>query len=85
MKYRYVERYLYKDQRVRVYLDSEAKVLLMDLPNFRKYRENKPCFSYGGMVKKSPAYLKVPHNGFWYVVVESPVKKGTVRYTVSIG
>ncbi|TVP87854.1 MAG: DUF1883 domain-containing protein [Alkalicoccus sp.] len=84
MKYRYVERYLYKGQRVEVYLDGEAKVLMMDITNFRKYREEKPCDYYGGLVKISPAHLKVPHNGFWYIVVESPVKKETIHYTVSI-
>ena len=59
-----------RGQSIRVDLDRQANVMLLDSHNFSNYRHGSD-FSYrGGLIKRSPYILTVPNTGHWHVVVE---------------
>ncbi len=57
-------------EAVRVYLTgSAANVLVMDDPNFQKFKAGQAYRYYGGHYTVSPAFIKPPFPGRWNVVV----------------
>jgi hypothetical protein len=66
-----------------VELDQAANVMVMDAGNWSAFRAGRP-FRYvdGGYVKETPAHVRAPHAGTWWVVVDSPMG-GIVRYRIS--
>lgn len=69
---------------VRVTLDKQANVLLLDALNFRKYKNGQSYHYHGGLAKRSPVDLVPPHAGNWYVVVDRGGYAGTVRVSVQV-
>lgn len=51
---------------VRVTLDKQANVKMMDGNNFRRYRNGQRHDFYGGLAKASPLDLHPPHQGRWH-------------------
>ncbi len=72
------------DNVIRVELDTQANVLLMDDLNFRSYRSGRSYRYFGGLVKRSPATLVPPHSGHWNVVVDMGGYAGCVRASCSM-
>lgn len=58
---------------------NAANVRLMDGSNFQSYRNGRQHRGYGGLARKSPVHLQVPHSGTWHVVVDMQGLQGTVR------
>ena len=76
---------LKKDQVVSVNLSGNAaNVRLMDTANFNAYRHGRKHHYIGGLAKRSPVRLAVPHNGHWHVTVDLLGLGGRVSSSVSI-
>jgi hypothetical protein len=64
---------------IRVNLDKQANVRLLDATNFQKYRSGQQHAYYGGRVTTSSVNLRPPRQGHWYVVIDLGGYSGTVR------
>lgn len=69
---------------VRVTLDKQANVKMMDDNNFRRYRNGQSYDYYGVLAKASPLDLRPPHQGRWHVVVDLGGYGGTVGASVAV-
>ena len=69
--------------RVRVTLDAQANVRLMDDTNFGQFKQGGQHHYYGGHATKSPVVLGPPHTGFWNVVIDLGGYSGSVRASVA--
>lgn len=58
---------------------SSANVILLDRANFLNYRAGRPFLYEGGFCRRSPARLKIPEDGHWYVVVDLGGYRGRIR------
>jgi hypothetical protein len=72
------------DDAVRVTLDKQANVRLLDGSNFQKYRNGQSHKCYGGLAKRSPIVLHPPHSGRWHVVIDLGGYAGSVNASVSV-
>jgi hypothetical protein len=84
MKFLHYEFDLGDDDAVRVSLDKQANVRLLDGNNFQKYRSGQNHKYYGGLAKRSPVILRPPHSGRWHVVVDLGGYAGSVSASVSV-
>ena len=64
---------------IRVRLDKQANVRLLDNPNFAKYRSGQQYKFYGGLAKRSPIDLAPPHAGHWHVAIDLGGYSGQIR------
>lgn len=69
---------------VRVTLDTQANVKMMDSHNFRRYQNDQSHEYYGGLAKVSPLDISPPYRGRWHVAVDLGGYGGSVRATVSV-
>lgn len=59
---------------------SAANVLLLDSSSYSAFKSGRRHRFYGGLTKRSPVHLTVPHSGHWYAVVYIPAGyRGSVR------
>lgn len=63
---------------------SAANVRLMDTTNFNAYRNGRKHRFIGGLAKRSPVRLSVPHSGHWHVTVDLIGLRGKVSSSVSV-
>ena len=84
MNYLHKELEVGPQEVVEVALDGQANVMLMDSPNFDRYRKGEPYRYYGGLAKHSPARLLAPHRGRWNVVVDLGGYAGHVRAGIRV-
>jgi len=63
---------------------SAANVRLMDSSNLSSYKSGRQHRYWGGLIKRSPARLTIPHSGTWYVTVDMMGLRGNVRSSVEI-
>lgn len=63
---------------------SAANVRLMDGSNFSSYRNGRRHRYFGGLAKRSPVRLQIPHSGHWHVTVDMQGLRGTVRSAVRV-
>ena len=61
---------------------SAANVRLMDSSNFSSYKNGRKHRYYGGLAKRSPVRLQIPHSGRWHVTVDMQGLRGNVRSSV---
>ncbi len=69
---------------VRVEIDRQANVRLLDDMNYSAYRAGRAHRYFGGHTTESPVTITVPHAGRWHVVVDLGGYGGHVRASVSI-
>ncbi len=69
---------------VRVALDKQANVRLLDSNNFQKYRNGGEHRYYGGRAIRSPFVIPAPHAGHWHVVIDLGGYAGSVRASVGV-
>jgi hypothetical protein len=69
---------------VRVTLDSQANVKVMDGHNFSRYRKGQSHQYYGGLAEVSPFDVRPPYRGRWHVTVDLGGYGGTVRASVAV-
>jgi hypothetical protein len=67
------------DNVIKVELDKQANVLLLDDINFGHYQSGGSYRNFGGLAKRSPATLVPPHIGHWHVVIDLGGYAGSVR------
>ncbi|HWL10152.1 MAG TPA: DUF1883 domain-containing protein [Planctomicrobium sp.] len=67
------------DNLIRIELDKQTNVLLLDDINFSNYRNGRSYHYFGGLAKRSPVTLVPPHVAHWHVVVSLGGYAGTVR------
>jgi hypothetical protein len=67
------------EEVVEVTLDTAANVKLMDSANFGSYQRGGQHRYYGGLAKRSPLQLPVPHAGHWHVAIDLGGYAGAVR------
>lgn len=63
---------------------SAANVRLLDSSNYSKYKHGQRHHYCGGLAKRSPVRLAVPHTGRWYAVVDMQGLRGQVRAGFSV-
>ena len=63
---------------------SAANVRLLDSSNFQNYRSGRRHRYYGGLIRRSPARLTVPHTGHWHVTVDMQGLRGQTRSSLRI-
>ncbi|HYO26198.1 MAG TPA: DUF1883 domain-containing protein [Lacipirellulaceae bacterium] len=63
---------------------SGANVRLMDGSNLSSYRNGRQHRYIGGLAKRSPVRLQIPHAGNWHVTVDMQGLRGTVRSSARI-
>jgi hypothetical protein len=84
MKFLHYEFDLDEDNAVRISLDKQANVRLLDGNNFQKYRNGQNHTYYGGLAQRSPVILSPPHSGRWHVVIDLGGYAGSVSASVSV-
>ena len=83
MKFIHSRFHLTQSNRVRVALDAQANVRLMDDNNFARFKQGCAHRYYGGLAERSPVLLTPPHSGYWNVVVDLGGYAGSVRASIS--
>lgn len=69
---------------VKVELNGQANVRLMDYSNFQAYRNGRQHRYYGGLATVSPYVVKPPHSGQWYLSIDMGGYGGSVNASVSV-
>ena len=63
---------------------SAANVRLMDSSNYQSFKSSRQHQYVGGLAKRSPVRLQIPHSGHWYVTVDLQGLQGSVRSSMRI-
>jgi hypothetical protein len=63
---------------------SAPNVRLLDDSNFRNYRNGRAYRGYGGIPKRSPMRLQVPHSSHWHLVIDWQGLRGSARVGVNV-
>lgn len=63
---------------------SAANVRLMDSSNLSSYKSGRNHRYYGGLAKRSPVRLQIPHSGHWHVTVDMQGLRGNVHSSVRV-
>ena len=63
---------------------SAPNVLLLDRQNFERYRAGLRFAFVGGLQRRSPVRLSVPHDGHWYVSLDLGGRPGRATGAVSV-
>ncbi len=61
---------------------SAANVRLMDSSNYNAYRNGRQHRYRGGLAKRSPVHLRIPHAGRWHVTVDMQGLRGNTRASI---
>lgn len=63
---------------------NAANVRLMDRSNFNSFKSGRQHRYHGGLVRRSPVRLPIPHSGHWYVTVDMQGLGGSVRSSARV-
>lgn len=66
--------------RIVVEFDKPTKVLLIQAPEFKKYKAGRTYRYRGGFAEKSPVEFVVPQDGTWHAIIE----KGTFKKPLNV-
>jgi hypothetical protein len=72
------------DDVIKVTLDKQANVKLLDAINYQRYCTGKQYNYRGGLAQVSPLNLVAPYQGNWHVVVDIGGYAGSVRAAVEV-
>lgn len=84
MKFRHYEFDAGPDNVIRVRLDGQANVRLLDPINFQRYRSGQRHQYLGGLARRSPLDLCPPHYGRWHVAIDLGGYAGSVNISVEL-
>jgi len=76
--------YRQRGEIVEVTLSSGANVRLMDSSNFSSYKSGRSHRYAGGLARRSPVRLAIPHSGHWHVAVDMQGLRGSTRAGVRV-
>lgn len=71
-------------ETVEVTLSAGANVRLLDSSNFSSYRNGRNHRFHGGLAKRSPLQLQIPHSGHWHVAVDMEGLRGSTKASVRV-
>lgn len=63
---------------------SAANVRLLDNLNFQNYKAGRRHKYIGGLARRSPVRLVVPHNGHWHITVDMQGLRGQTHSSIRI-
>ncbi len=75
---------LKKHDLVRVQLNQQAYVRLMDDDNYLNYTSGAQFRFYGGLATESPYEISPPSGGFWHLAIDLGPYEGSVDATVKV-
>jgi hypothetical protein len=84
MKYLHQEFDCAGGETVRVDLDCQANVRLLDQSSYQQYRRGGRHRFQGGLAKTTPVLLPVPGPGRWHVVVDLGGYAGQIRASITL-
>lgn len=84
MNHLHIRDYIQGGRTVRVEIDTQANVMLLDDVNYSHYKSGLNFRYDGGFYKTSPALIDVPHTGNWNVVIDLGGGSGTIRHSIEI-
>ena len=84
MKFLHYEFDLNSRDALKVTLDKQANVMLLDGPNYLKYVHKRKYSYYGGFAKSSPFRISAPRKGHWHLVIDRGGLTGTVKASARI-
>ncbi|MEF9873700.1 DUF1883 domain-containing protein [Glutamicibacter sp.] len=68
-----------------VTLSGPAHLRLMDPENFAAFQDGDEFEAYGGLARRAPYRIKVPHSGPWFLAIDlTGLGARGVRHEVSI-
>jgi len=67
---------------VRVELDQQARVMLLDQSNYSLYRNGQDARYVGGQQVRSPGMLAIPSAGHWHVAIDLDGGTGNIGSSV---
>lgn len=77
--------YLERGSVLVVTLSGPANLRLMDPENFAAYQDGEKYVFHGGLARKAPYRIKVPHSGPWYLAIDfDGLNRHGVRHEVNI-
>ncbi|WP_348771667.1 DUF1883 domain-containing protein [Providencia rettgeri] len=77
--------YINGNDVVSVQCSHQINVLVMDDNQLNNYRNGREFKYHGGFYKKFPANIRVPHSGYWNVVLALPAgHRVNIRYSINI-
>ncbi|EMN0830589.1 DUF1883 domain-containing protein [Providencia manganoxydans] len=85
MSFIHSREYVNGDDVFSVQCSHQINVLVMDDHQFNNYRNGRDAKIYGGFYKQFPANIRVPHSGYWNVVLALPAgHRANIRYSINI-
>jgi hypothetical protein len=63
---------------------NAANVRLLDSSNLSNYKNGRRHQYHGGLARRSPVRIQIPHSGTWYVAVDMQGLGGSVRSSARI-
>lgn len=69
---------------VRVDIDTQANVMLLDSSNYNSYRSGSSFRCHGRHYDRSPVLLKPPHSGYWHLVIDLGGRSGSIRHAINV-
>jgi len=69
---------------VRVTINGDATIKLMDPLNFSKYKLGKEHSFQGGVYPASSVEFRVPHREEWHVVIDLGGRSGEIKASVKL-
>ena len=84
MNYNYQEANLEAGDVIRVTLDKQANVILLDNSNYQRFKSGRDYKHFGGLATRSPVDIVVPSTGHWYLVINTGGYPGSVRYSTQV-
>lgn len=69
---------------VKIVLNGQANVRLMDYTNFQAYRNGRQHRYYGGRATVSPYIVSPPYAGQWYLAIDLGGYGGRINASVSV-
>lgn len=77
--------YLERRSVLVITLSGPANVRLMDPENFAAYQDGEKYDFHGGLARRAPFRIKVPHSGPWYLAIDLNGLPGRgVRHDVTV-
>lgn len=75
---------LKRGEVIKVTLARRANVRLINNSNFPKYKDGLRYQFIGGLVKRSPVRLKIPHSDHWHIAIDMQGLRGNTRASVQV-
>ena len=84
MNFIHYEFKLHLGDAIRVVLDHQANVRLMDDANYALYKSKQPYKFIGGHALKSPVVLEAPAAGHWNIVIDADGHESELHATLEV-